>query len=258
MLINEQPLLIAKQLTMLYNNGKGFNDVNLDLYAGEIIGIVGESGSGKTSLLKTLSGRLAPQGGKVLYCSDQHYDVYATTESRKRQWLRTEWGIVHQHPLDGLHKHISAGGNIGERLMGMGKRHYGTLRRLGLEWLEAVEIDKDRIDDYPQNFSGGMQQRLQIAKNLVSYPKILFMDEPTGGLDVSVQARILDLLRNLVEKMNIAVIIVTHDLAVARLLADRLVVMKDGFIVEAGLTDRVLDDPFHPYTQLLVSSVLQG
>ncbi|TIV75220.1 MAG: ATP-binding cassette domain-containing protein, partial [Mesorhizobium sp.] len=114
-----------------------------------------------------------------------------------------------------------------------------------------------RTDDRPRTFSGGMQQRLQIARNLVTRPRLVFMDEPTGGLDVSVQARLLDLLRGLVRELGIAVIIVTHDLAVVRLLADRLMVMQRGRVIEQGLTDQVLDDPHHPYTQLLVSSVLQ-
>jgi len=103
-----------------------------------------------------------------------------------------------------------------------------------------------------------MQQRLQIARNLVSHPRLVFMDEPTGGLDVSVQARLLDLLRTLVRDLDLAAIIVTHDLAVARLLADRMMVMRDGAIVELGLTDQVLDDPQHGYTQLLVSSVMSA
>jgi len=103
-----------------------------------------------------------------------------------------------------------------------------------------------------------MRQRLQIARNLVTAPRLVFMDEPTGGLDVSVQARLLDLLRGLVQRLGLSVVLVTHDLAVARLLADRLMVMRRGQVVEAGLTDQVLDDPQHPYTQLLVSSVLQA
>ncbi|MBI3516575.1 MAG: ATP-binding cassette domain-containing protein, partial [Proteobacteria bacterium] len=126
-----------------------------------------------------------------------------------------------------------------------------------LDWLTRVEIDPARIDDMPATFSGGMQQRLQIARNLVSDPRIVLMDEPTGGLDVSVQARLLDLLRDLVAEIGVSVVLVTHDLGVARLLAHRLLVMQHGRVIESGLTDQVLDDPHHAYTQLLVSSVLQ-
>ena len=152
---------------------------------------------------------------------------------------------------------VSAGGNIGERLMAVGDRHYGDIRQSASDWLERVEFELGRIDHMPSTFSGGMQQRLQIARNLVNGPRLVFMDEPTGGLDVSVQARLLDLLRALVSELKLSVIIVTHDLAVARLLAHRLMVMRRGEVVETGLTDQVLDDPQHPYTQLLVSSVLQ-
>ncbi|ERE13402.1 ATP-binding cassette domain-containing protein, partial [Pseudogulbenkiania ferrooxidans] len=126
------------------------------------------------------------------------------------------------------------------------------------DWLEKVEIDRARLDDKPSAFSGGMQQRLQIARNLVTQPRLVFMDEPTGGLDVSVQARFLDLTRRLVRDAGIAVIMVTHDLGVARLLAQRTLVMQKGRVVEAGLTDQILDDPQHPYSQLLVSSILQA
>jgi len=139
----------------------------------------------------------------------------------------------------------------------VGARHYGDIRATAIDWLDRVEIRADRVDDRPTTFSGGMQQRLQIARNLVTGPRLVFMDEPTGGLDVSVQARLLDLLRGLVRDMGLSAVIVTHDLAVVRLLADRLMVMKDGNVVETGLTDQVLDDPQHGYTQLLVSSVLQ-
>ena len=147
--------------------------------------------------------------------------------------------------------------NISERLMSIGHRNYGNIRQTIFKWLDKVEIDKSRVDDFPRTFSGGMLQRLQIAKNLVTSPKIIFMDEPTGGLDVSVQAKILDLLRKLVRELNLSVVIVSHDLAVIRLLADKIIVMKNGEAVESGLCDQVLDDPQHSYTQLLVSSVLQ-
>ncbi|MBU6517886.1 MULTISPECIES: phosphonate C-P lyase system protein PhnK [Pantoea] len=250
---SEQPLLAVNNLTHLYAPGKGFEDVSFALYPGEVLGIVGESGSGKTTLLRSLSARLAPQQGNILY---RGRDLYQLSESDRRRLLRTEWGVVHQHPLDGLRPQVTAGGNIGERLMAIGQRHYGDIRNEALRWLQDVEIPANRIDDLPTTFSGGMQQRLQIARNLVTQPTLVFMDEPTGGLDVSVQARLLDLLRTLVRELNLAVIIVTHDLGVARLLAHRLLVMKQGKVVESGLTDRVLDDPHHPYTQLLVSSVL--
>jgi putative phosphonate transport system ATP-binding protein len=141
--------------------------------------------------------------------------------------------------------------------MAVGWRHYGKIRAEAESWLERVEIDRDRIDDRPTAYSGGMRQRLQIARNLVTAPRLVFMDEPTGGLDVSVQARLLDLLRGLVADLGLAAIVVTHDLAVARLLSHRILVMKDGRAIETGLTDQVLDDPREPYTQLLVSSILQ-
>ena len=132
-------------------------------------------------------------------------------------WRGPDWAFVHQNPRDGLYVDFG-GGNIGERLMAVGNRHYGDIRSTATHWLERVEIDPARIDDRPSTFSGGMQQRLQIARNLVTAPRLVFMDEPTGGLDVSVQARLLDLLRGLVAELGLAVIIVTHDLAVVRIL----------------------------------------
>ena len=255
----DTPLLQVRGLTRLYGPDKGCQEVDFDLYPGEVLGIVGESGSGKSTLLSLLSGRCIPDQGGVAYrtTNGDWLDLYSASEAARRTLLRTEWGFVEQNPRDGLRMGVSAGANIGERLMAQGSRHYGQLRQAGLDWLGQVEIDAARIDDLPSTFSGGMQQRLQIARNLVSGPRLVFMDEPTGGLDVSVQARLLDLLRGLVRELNLAVVIVTHDLAVARLLADRLMVMRRSRVVEAGLTDQLLDDPQHPYTQLLVSSVLQ-
>ncbi|MFY0682110.1 MAG: phosphonate C-P lyase system protein PhnK [Thalassovita sp.] len=253
------PLFQVKDLSKFYGNRIGCKDVSFDLYPGEVMGIVGESGSGKSTLLNCMAGHLAPDTGQVLFDtrSDGLRDTVEMSEPERRMLSRTDWAFVHQHARDGLRMGVSAGGNVGERLMAVGARNYGDIRSQATDWLGRVEIATDRVDDRPSAFSGGMQQRLQIARNLVTGPRLVFMDEPTGGLDVSVQARLLDLLRGLVREMGLSAIIVTHDLAVVRLLADRLMVMKSGHVVETGLTDQVLDDPQHGYTQLLVSSVLQ-
>ena len=255
-----EPMIRARGLTRYYGSMVGCKDVSFDLWPGEVMGIVGESGSGKSTLLSCLSGRTDPTNGSVNYVSSEFgdIDVHACSEPIRRKLLRTELGVVHQNPRDGLRLGVTAGANLGERLMSVGARHYGNIRTEALRWLSEVEICPERIDHFPKTFSGGMQQRLQIACNLITSPRIIFMDEPTGGLDVSVQARLLDLLRNLVARLGLSVVIVTHDLAVARLLAHRLMVMKSGEVVESGLTDQVLDDPQHPYTQLLVSSILQA
>jgi putative phosphonate transport system ATP-binding protein len=253
------PLLQVQGITKRYGARVGCLDVSFDLWPGEVMGIVGESGSGKSTLLACLAGQLRPDAGRVVFDVRERgpVDVLGMSEPERRWLARTDWAHVHQNPRDGLRMGVSAGGNVGERLMALGARHYGQIRDSAIDWLGRVEIAADRVDDKPTAFSGGMQQRLQIARNLVTGPRLVFMDEPTGGLDVSVQARLLDLLRGLVRQMGLSAIVVTHDLAVVRLLADRLMVMQGGRVVEAGLTDQVLDDPAHPYTQLLVSSVLQ-
>lgn len=253
-----RPLLEVRGLTKTYGARIGCADVSFDLWPGEVMGIVGESGSGKSTLLNCLAGHLAPDRGEVIFdTAAGPRDTVRMNEPERRMLGRTDWAFVHQNPRDGLRMGVSAGGNVGERLMALGARNYGSIRAAALDWMGRVEIDGGRIDDRPSAFSGGMQQRLQIARNLVTGPRLVFMDEPTGGLDVSVQARLLDLLRGLVRRMGLSAIVVTHDLAVVRLLADRLMVMKSGQVVEQGLTDQVLDDPQHGYTQLLVSSVLQ-
>lgn len=241
-----------------YGTRIALSNASFDLWPGEVLAVVGESGSGKTTLLNIAAARVAPDSGSVHFQigPGRLENVHALSEARQRLLARTEWGYVHQNPENGLRMEVSAGANIGERLMAQGERHFGRLRNIAADWLARVEIDADRLDDSPRTFSGGMRQRLQIARNLVTRPRLIFMDEPTSGLDVSVQARLLDLLRQLTQKMHLAAVIVTHDLAVARLLAHRMIVMQQGRIVEHGLTDQVLDDPQHAYTQLLVSSVL--
>ena len=256
----DRPILAARGLTLHFGTIPALVDVDMDLYEGEILAIVGESGSGKTTLLNVLSGQQKPDAGTAIYrdADGVAHDIHAMPAPLLRTLQRSAWGFVHQDPKRALRMAVSAGGNVGERLMAQGARHYGEIRTQALEWLARVEIDADRIDDLPRTFSGGMLQRLQIARTLVTHPRLVFMDEPTGGLDVSVQARLLDLIRSLVARLGVAVVLVTHDIAVARLLGHRIAVMRRGEVVETGLTDQVLDDPRHPYTQLLVSSVLQA
>jgi putative phosphonate transport system ATP-binding protein len=251
-------LLVTEGLGKTYGRRLGCRNVSLELHEGEVLAVVGESGSGKSTLLHLLSAQLEPSAGRVLYRTRDGAlrNVSEMSVAERKFLARTDWGFVHQDAAQGLRMAVSAGANVGERLMAVGARHYGNIRSLAEDWLARVEIDPGRIDDAPRTFSGGMRQRLQIARNLVTRPRLVFMDEPTGGLDVSVQARLLDLLRNLVRELRLAAVIVTHDLSVARLLSHRMVVMKDGEVIEEGLTDQVLDDPREPYTQLLVSSVL--
>ena len=253
-------LLLARGLRLSYGRITALDGVDAEVFPGEVLAVVGESGSGKTTLLHALSGAVRPNAGVVSYRDRDGgvHDVHRMAAPALRALHRSDWGTVHQDPRQSLRMAVSAGGNVGERLMAQGARHYGDIRAAAIDWLREVEIAADRVDDLPRTFSGGLLQRLQIARTLVTRPRLVFMDEPTGGLDVSVQARLLDLIRGLVARLGVAAVLVTHDIAVARLLAGRIVVMRAGRVVETGLTDQVLDDPQHPYTQLLVSSVLHA
>jgi putative phosphonate transport system ATP-binding protein len=245
-------------------------EVSFDLYPDEVLGIVGESGSGKSTLLRLLHFDWAATGGTMHLRidaegegpvedgpgPDRDGDLFRYSSYRKRQIRNGSMGIVYQHPHLGLRMTVSAGGNIAERLLIAGWRHVGTIRRRAAELLERTEVPVGRMDEPPRNFSGGMQQRVQIAKALSNEPMLLLLDEVTTGLDVSVQARVLDLIRRLQRELHVAMLVVSHDLGVIRMLTTRTLVMKHGRVVESGLTDQVLQDPQHPYTQLLVSSTL--
>lgn len=218
-------------------------NLSLDVRSGEFLCIVGASGCGKTTALRLAAGLYQPTSGSV------NFDGQPMREPRR------EIAIVFQDYGKALLPWRNAAGNVSLALEAGGLPKAQRPARIE-ELLRTVGLP-GHAGKYPTEMSGGMQQRLQIARNLVTGPRLVFMDEPTGGLDVSVQARLLDLLRSLVRDLGLSVIVVTHDLAVVRLLADRLMVMKSGRVVEQGLTDQVLDDPQHAYTQLLVSSVLQ-
>lgn len=245
------------------------SNVSFDLYPGEILGIVGESGSGKSTIVKLLHFDWDATSGEMYFQNIedkiQNTDITVNISGKnllslssfiKRQIRNLFMGIVYQNPHLGLKMDMSSGGNIAEKLIMANWRNIAMMRGRASKLLEKTEIPVERMDEPPRNFSGGMQQRVQIAKALSNEPLLLFLDEVTTGLDVSVQARVLDLIRNLQRELHLSMIVVSHDLGVIRLLCQRTMVMKYGRIVEKGLTDQILEDPQHPYTQILVSSQL--
>lgn len=285
------PLLVIKDLTKIYGEGcprclevtgpecetnicrhcgsvVACGEVSLDLYPGEVLGVVGESGSGKSTLVRLLYFDSEASRGEIFFhgsesaphCSlklPQPQENLLTLNSfRKRQLRNACLGMVYQDPNLGLKMTVSSGGNIAERLIMAGSRNIAQMRERSAHLLTRTEIPVQRMDAPPRDFSGGMRQRVQIAKALSNNPVILFLDEVTTGLDLSVQARVLDLIRSLQNEFQLTVIVVSHDLGVIRLLSTRTMVMRFGRVVETGLTDQILEDPQHPYTQLLVSSQL--
>lgn len=237
------------------------NQVNLQVEENEILGVVGESGSGKSTLLQLIYQDQAATEGKIFFngiadSNGNKQDVLSLPPA-KTAWMRNhEMSMIYQNPHLGLNFNFSAGGNIAEKILGANEKRYDVIRQKALHFFTKIEMPKSRIDDYPNSFSGGQQQRIQIAKALSSSPRLLLLDEPTTGLDVSVQARILDLIRSLQHEMGFSMVVVSHDLGVINHLTDLTLVMKNGCLVEYGLTDQILEDPQHPYTQLLVSSKL--
>ena len=275
----ERPVLRIDHLTVRYgktcdycrNGGKlnkntcphcktvwACNDVNVSLYEGEILGIVGESGSGKSTLMKSLYFDFGITEGKGYLKDFQNgeEDIFSQSLQQKKYIKNHIMGMVYQNPMLGLRMDYSSAGNIAEKLIAAGHRNFGKMNERVSELLDAVEILQSRKKEPPKNFSGGMQQRVQISKALANNPAILLLDEVTTGLDPSVQARVLELIRKIRQEFNISIMLVSHDLAVIRMLADRTIVMLDGKIIEQGLTDQILDDPQQPYTQQLVHSLL--
>lgn len=233
------------------------HDVSFDLHEGEILGLMGESGSGKSTVVKNLYFDQTPSSGHArFFDQDSAHDMFRLNAAQQRRLRNQRFGMVYQNPHLGLNFGISAGGNIAERLLMSDVANYAEIRARAKTLLSRTEVLLSRMDESPGNFSGGMQQRVQIAKALATNPPLLYLDEVTTGLDLSVQARILDLILEIQQELNTAMIVVTHDLGVIRLLTGRALVMKYGRVIESGLTDQILEDPQHAYTQRLVASAL--
>ena len=232
--------------------------ISFDLNPGEVLGIVGESGSGKSTLVQMLYFDQEATWGEANFKAVEEGEVnlFELSNQKKRYVRNHLMGMVYQNPRDGLNFRFSSGGNIAEKLLMANVFHVGKIRIRASDLLTKTEVPIKRMDESPARFSGGMQQRVQIAKAMANNPPLLLLDEVTSGLDVSVQAKVLDLIRGLQQDLGVSMIVVSHDLGVIRMLTDRTMVLKHGQIVEQGLTDQILQDPQHGYTQLLVSSLL--
>lgn len=233
-------------------------EASIDLYEGEILGIVGESGSGKSTLMKSLYFDFEITSGSCFIDGYKNgtANIFDESMQQKRYIKNHLMGMVYQNPVLGLRMNFSAAGNIAEKLISAGRREFYPMTDRVKELLGSVDILESRMKEPPKNFSGGMQQRVQISKALANNPQILLLDEVTTGLDLSVQAKVLDLIRKIRREFGVSILLVSHDLAVIRMLADRTIVLLDGKIIEEGLTDQILDDPQHAYTQQLVHSLI--
>jgi phosphonate C-P lyase system protein PhnK len=231
-------------------------DIGFEVAPGEALGIIGESGSGKSTVMRCIAGDEQATAGFIALrgVDDGTTNLRDLSPSARRKLRLDQISTVYQDPAAGLNLDITAGGNIADPLTAIGWRNYAKIRDRAAELLERVEVPLSRMDDLVRTFSGGMRQRVQIAKALATDPPVLLLDEPTTGLDASVAAGVLDLMRGLLEETGVATVVVSHDFGVIEMLTRRVVVMHHGRVVETGLTDQLLEDPQHPYSQQLVSA----
>ncbi|MEM5475688.1 ATP-binding cassette domain-containing protein [Pacificibacter sp. AS14] len=256
-IVTARPLMTLKNVSKSYGDVKAVRDASVEVFPGEVMGIVGESGSGKSTLLRMMNLEDTPDTGSyTLDLPDVQGNLFELDRFARRMLCATKIGIVYQNPHLGLLMNHSSSGNVAERLLVAGERRFSVLREKAKTALEASEFPLERLDAPPIELSGGMQQRVQLAKAIALEPALLLLDEPTTGLDVSVQALVLDTLKRLQQDRHITMVIVSHDLGVIRTMADRVIVMRRGEIVESGLADQIFQDPQHPYTQQLVHAKL--
>jgi peptide/nickel transport system ATP-binding protein len=229
---------------------RAVSEASLSIQPGEVVGLVGESGSGKTTIARAIVGLIPIAEGTLRVAGQEMVGV----DPKQLRAVRRKLGIVFQDPGSSLNPRWPVGQSIGEPLELDGRDRKGIGTRVE-ELLDMVELPRDFRNRYPHELSGGQRQRIGIARALALDPKVLVADEPTSALDVSVQARVLELLQQIQKEKQFATLFVTHDLAVVDLLADRIVVMQHGKIVEQGSKEQILRNPQDPYTQRLIAAV---
>jgi oligopeptide/dipeptide ABC transporter ATP-binding protein len=259
------PILVVEGLTSVFDVSPrpvvAVNDVSFEIRKGETLGLVGESGSGKSatafSIIRLLEtpGRIA--GGRIVF---QGKELLSLPEPEMRRVRGAGIGFVFQEPMAALNPVMRVGAHIAEALIVHGMASKADARRRAIELLRAVRItDPDkRVDDYPHQLSGGMRQRVMLAIALACKPPLVIADEPTTALDVTVQAQILDLLRDMKREFDLSLLLITHDLGVIAETADRVAVMYAGRIVETGAVRDIFRNPKHPYTRGLLASIPGG
>ncbi|MEN2981092.1 MAG: ATP-binding cassette domain-containing protein [Thermus sp.] len=252
----EAPLLEVEGLRKRYGKREVLKGVNLRLYPGEALGVVGASGSGKSTLLRVLHLEEEAEGLYRLAAPGLEGRNLLELSPYERPLARRFLAMVYQEAALGLRMGFSALANAAEPLLVAGERNFARGVEGALMALEAAEFPLERAPDPPSRLSGGQRQRVQIARALAQRPLAILLDEPTTGLDLLVQATLLDTLRRLKGELGVAMVLVSHDLGVVRAVADRILVLLEGEVVEEGLADQVLEDPQHPYTQDLVQARL--
>jgi ABC-type oligopeptide transport system ATPase subunit len=230
---------------------KAVDDVSFDIYPGETLGLVGESGSGKSTTGYCVLQLLKPTDGSVKFLGQE----LTTMKAKELREMRREMQIVFQDPYASLNPRMTVGDIVGEPLVIHGIGDRGSRRRSAQRLLEVVGFNPDFINRYPHEFSGGQRQRIGVARALALNPRLIICDEPVSALDVSIQAQILNLLKDLQQEFNLAYLFVAHDLAVVRTMSDRIAVMNKGKIVEYGVADSVYSDPKNEYTKALLAAV---
>lgn len=254
-------ILKIEDLVIQYDTDSGcvhaLNGLSLTLREGETLGLVGETGAGKTTLARSIMGLIqCPPGkivsGKILYRGE---DLLTMKEKHRQSIRGKEISMIFQDPMTSLNPVTTVGDQIAEAVMAHEKIGKKKAWEKALEMLETVGISRERANDYPHQFSGGMKQRVIIAISLVRNPKILLADEPTTALDVTIQAQVLDTIQALRKKLDMSMILITHDLGIVAQTCEQVAIIYGGEVVEYADVFTIFENRMHPYTQGLFNSI---